>query len=361
MTENLFDPLDQFRSVASAQQLQRVGVMQGVRGAYFRHPRHDEVTDHIDDLLALLLEHRDPRLPAGQHEGRGIAVIGEPRAGKTTMLRRIFQEHPAFPGYGQEGSRCPLVSVIPQGACTLSRFTIDTLRKLGMPVSDVPRQEQRIAHMVRDHMRLMGVKVLHVDEAHHITQPANAIQIKKIINVFKCLMIDDEWPIGLVFSGIPEIIGAIRQDRQLQARFKFIFMAGLTVAADARKIGGIVRQLAGLAKLEIAAEHVDALAPRLIHAGGYQLGRTIEYVQDAIEVRLKRNSRLAAEGHASDQPLCPEDFAQAYARSTGVQADDNPFVADDWEATDPFQTLDSMADRDGPPAPAKRSVRRKGG
>ncbi len=163
-----------------------------MRGTYFRHPKHKEVAEHIEDLIEHLLEHTDPRVECGSEEASGIAVIGESGAGKSTMLRRVFLEHPAFPGYGVIGSRCPLVTVKPEGACTLDRFAIDTLRKLGMPVQDVPRQEQRLAHMVRGQMRLMGAKILHIDEGHHITQPANSIQIKKILNTFKCLMIDDE-------------------------------------------------------------------------------------------------------------------------------------------------------------------------
>lgn len=342
------NPLDHFRKVASAEQLQRIEVMQRVRGAYFRHPMHDTVAGRIDDLLHLMIEQRDPRLKAGSHEARGLAVIGDPRAGKSTMLRRIFQEHPAFPGYGQTGSGCPLVSVIPQGACTLTRFTIDTLRKLGMPVRDVPSQEHRLAHMVRDHMRLMGVKVLHIDEAHHVTETANATQIKKIINVFKCLMIDDEWPITLIFSGIPEIIGALHRDQQLRARIKFVRLAKLTLATDTRKIRGIIRQLTELAGLAIEADHAEALAPRLIHASGYQLGRAIEFVQDAIEVRLKRNARPLEADPTVSKALIPDDFATAYARSTGVEEDDNPFIADDWQMIDPLRALIAEENQDPP-------------
>ncbi|ACB26714.1 TniB family NTP-binding protein [Methylobacterium radiotolerans] len=362
MSDMQDDPRDHFRKIFSAQDLQRIEVMQRVRGTYFRHPMHDCVVEYVDDLLALMIEQRDRDADPGSHEHRGIAVIGEPRAGKTTMLRRVFKGHPAFPGYGEKGSRCPLVTVIPQGACTLKRFTIDALRELGMPVQQIPRDEDQVAHMVRDHMCLMGVKVMHIDEAHHITQPANATQIKKIINVFKCLMIDEEWPVSLIFSGIPELIGALQKDQQLCDRFKFVRLAGLTTATDAKSIRQTIRQLAGVAELAISTEHTEALAPRLIHAGCYQLGRSIEYVQDAIEVRLKRNARLPADAASALRALIPDDFAQAYARSRGVEAADNPFIAVDWEATDPFQTLDGSEDRhvSDLPKPKRATSRKKG-
>jgi type II secretory pathway predicted ATPase ExeA len=361
MRDDIADPLDHFRSVAPEEQRQRIEVMQRVRGAYFRHPKHDEVAEHVDELLEHLLEHTDSRVKCGSEEASGIAIIGASGAGKSTMLRRIFLEHPAFPRYGVIGSRCPIVTVKPEGACTLDRFAIDTLRKLGMPVQDVPRQEQRMAHMVRDQLRLMGAKVLHIDEAHHITQPANSIQIKKILNTFKCLMIDDEWPIGLILSGIPELRQVLEGERQVARRLAFVPLAGLTVASDARKVGKIVQQLAGLAKLGFSTVQTDVLAPRIIHAGGYQLGCAIERIHEAIRVRLKRNlSRLSTDTPSPD-PLTLDDFATAYARKTGVEAQDNPFLAHDWEATDPFRVLngpqrtDDKGDR-----PSPRSTKKGG-
>ncbi|MCJ2094387.1 ATP-binding protein [Methylobacterium sp. J-072] len=352
MSDTLIDPFTHFRSVRSEAQRRRTAIMQRVRGTYFRHPKHEEVTEHIDDLIGLMIEVReradDPDITL-EHEARGIAVIAEPRAGKSTLLKRVFREHPAFPGYGRPD--CPLVTVKPHGACTLDRFALDTLRKLGMPITELPRQEVRLAHMVRNQLKLMGVKFLHIDEAHHITQPANAVQIKRIINTLKCLMIDDEWPVALIFSGIPELTAALHKDTQVGERLKFVSLDSLTMAEDGPRMKSIIRRLASVADLEVAPEHIVWIAPRLIHAGGYQLGRSIEYVQDAIECCLKRLDRVKPE---DAQPLCtliPEDFARAFARSRGVHAGDNPFVADDWEATDPFRALDigkTIADDDEP-------------
>ncbi|SEP41249.1 AAA domain-containing protein [Methylobacterium sp. ap11] len=367
MSDHVIDPFSHFRSVRSDAQARRTAIMQRVRGTYFRHPKHEEVSEHIDDLIGLMIEVRerqDDPDSAREHEARGIAIIAEPRAGKSTLLRRVFREHPAFPAYGRPN--CALVTVTPQGACTLDRFALDTLRKLGMPISEVPRQEIRLAHMIRNQLKLMGVKILHIDEAHHITQPANAVQIKRIINTFKCLMIDDEWPVSLIFSGIPELTAALQKDTQVGERLKFVSLDGLTIDGDAQRMGSIVRRLAQVAELEITPEHIAGITPRLIHAGGYQLGRSIEYVQDAIECCLKRLDRTTS-GTVTPSPLLvPEDFARAFARSRGVQADDNPFVVGDWEATDPFRALgtsSTFADDDRGPssrATAKFKASRKG-
>lgn len=350
MPETLFDPIAHLRSVRTEQQKKITTIMEGVRGTYFRHPMHDEILEHIDDLIGVIIEKRNPKMSEdteNAHELQGLAVIGEPRAGKSTTLRRIISEHPAFPGYGKLGSHCPLITVVPEGACTLPRFAIDALRKLGMPVKSVPRDENQLAHLVRDHMRLMGVKILHIDEAHHITQPANETQMKKILNTFKCLMIDSEWPVSLIFSGVPELNQALQLTDQLSGRFSFVRLQNLTIAGDARKIQSIIRNLASYADLEITDAHRAAIAPRLIHAGKYQLGRSIVFVQDAIENALKRYAHQP-DVDTDTKSLVPEDFARAYARKTGAEAADNPFVAEDWENIRLHAPLDEEVEENAP-------------
>ena len=68
-------------------------------------------------------------------------------------------------------------------------------------------------------------------------------------------------------------------------------LPNLTIVGDSRKIQGIIRNLSSVAGLEMTEAHQAAIAARLIHASKYQLGRSIVYVQDAIENALKRRER----------------------------------------------------------------------
>jgi hypothetical protein len=345
------DPFEILRSSRSDERRRRGAIMERVRGEYFRPPKHDETLEYIDDIIDRIVERRDPTIESDSentHELPGLVVIGEPRAGKSTMLKRIFREHPAFPGYGVTGSGCPLVTVVPEGPCTLNRFTIDTLRQLGMPAASIPRNEDRIHHLVRDQARLMGVKIIHIDEAHHITQPANSDQIKKILNTFKCLLIHTAWPIALIFSGVPEVSHALRLTKQLSGRFSFVHLEKITISGDARKVQGVIRKLAECANLTMSDAHRSATAPRLIHAGDYQMGAAIEYAQDAVENALKRIARATPRADGTNEPvvLLPEDFARAYARRTAALAQENPFIADDWETIRPLAPLDAATGDD---------------
>ncbi len=264
MSEGLTNPLDHFRSVAIEGQLDRIEIMQRVRGTYFRHPKHNEVSEHVEDLIEHLLEHTDPRVECGSEEASGIAVIGESGAGKSTMLRRVFSRAPRLPRLRRHRISLPPC----HGQAGGSVHTRPVRDRHPAQAWNAGARRPSSGAAVGAHgagpNAPDGCKNLAHRRGHHITQPANSIQIKKILNTFKCLMIDDEWPIGLILSGIPELRQVLQEERQVARRLAFVPLAGLTIATDARKVGKIVQQLAGVARLGISAVHADALAPRII-------------------------------------------------------------------------------------------------
>ncbi|WP_289014305.1 TniB family NTP-binding protein [uncultured Methylobacterium sp.] len=330
------DPLATIRNGLQAADLEIVDTMERVKAVYFETPTHKNVEAQLRIVLQQLLERRDPKLPAGPAnvtEARGFVLSGQARAGKSRTLGEVFRTHPSLPGYGDPEANCPLVTVIPQGACTLGRFGQDVFEQLGLPIVNIPtgkNYELKLAHMIRKRLKIRGVKILHVDEAHHVTEPANRKEIKKIVNMFKYLLIHLDWPVSVILSGIPALVAAIRRDTQLSGRMSFMPATGLFPRKDGHRIQHVVGELASVAGLTIEASDLAAVAPRLIHAGDRQLGRSIEITYDAI--------RLALEG--GEATLTLRTFARAYLRSRGVAPDHNPFLARDWRLTDPLLVLD---------------------
>ncbi|MCB4803708.1 hypothetical protein QO001_003901 [Methylobacterium brachiatum] len=313
-----------------------VATMERVKATYFATPTHGAVEKQLNVVLQQLLERRDPALPVGPDnvvEARGFVLSGQARAGKSRALSEVFRGHPSLPGYGDARADCPLVTVVPQGACTLGRFGQDVFEQLGLPIVNVPtgkNYELKLAHMIRNRLKIRGIKILHVDEAHHVTEPANKTEIKKIINMFKYLMIYLDWPVAVILSGIPELVSAIRNDPQLSGRMAFTAATGLVPKTDYRRIEHVVGELASVAELSIASGELAAVVPRLIHAGNRQLGRSIEITYDAIRSALTERQTA----------LSLHTFARAYVQSRGVAPEHNPFVARDWRLTDPLLVLE---------------------
>ncbi|WP_289016266.1 TniB family NTP-binding protein [uncultured Methylobacterium sp.] len=347
------DPLATIRNGLETADLEIVDAMERVKAVYFETPTHKVLQQQLTVVLRQLLVRRNPKLPASPTnviEARGFVLSGQARAGKSRVLEEVFRTHPSLPGYGDRKADCPLVTVIPQGDCTLPRFGQDVFEQLGLPIVNIPtgkNYDLKLAHMIRKRLKIRGVKVLHVDEAHHITEPANKREIKKVVNVFKYLMIHRDWPVAVILSGIPALVAAVSRDPQLSGRMAFTPTATLLPLKDVRRIQHVVGELSSAAGLKVEAEELAAVAPRLIHAGNRQLGRCIEITYDAIQ--------FALEGR--EAKLTSQTFARAYLRSRGVAPEHNPFLARDWRLTDPLLVLDEAPNR---PLLRARKVSRAG-
>jgi hypothetical protein len=330
------DPLGTIRAGLDEASLDVVATMERVKETYFETPLDATIAEELKKVLQQLVERPDTSAPASPNnvgEARGFVVSGQARAGKSRALREVFRNHPCLPGYGNREADCPLVTVIPQGACTLPRFAQDVFEQLGLPIVNVPsgkNYEVKLAHMIRDRLKVRGVKLLHVDEAHHVTEPANKTEIKKVVNMFKYLMIHQDWPVAVILSGIPVLVSALGRDPQITGRVAFKQTSNLVPKKDAKRVGHVVAELANVAGLAVAPDDLATITPRLIHAGNRQLGRSIEITYDAIRLALTRREKA----------LSPKLFALAYSAARGVAPDHNPFVARDWQRTDPLLVLE---------------------
>jgi hypothetical protein len=77
-------------------------------------------------------------------------------------------------------------------------------------------------------------------------------------------------------------------------------------------------------KLKLAIEPEDDLVARLLHAGQYEMGITLEILAEATEEALDRDAKS----------ITMTDFANAYAGRNLMPDDHNPFVSNAWHAID---------------------------
>lgn len=330
------NPFETIKSGLAAADINVTKVMKDVKKVYFEPPAHNAVLSSIKELLQDMVESHEL---SGSEENdreelRGLIIAGQPRAGKSRILKQIFRSHPSLPNYGKKNAFCPLLTVIPRGACTIKRFGADTLARTGLTVVEIPTgkdYEITLAHMIRDRLRMRGINILHIEEAHHITQAANAKEIVLVINMFKTLLIDKDWPIALIMSGIPELVDALQAEGQITGRLEVIDVPSLEISADAPHLKNILRELSAVAGLKVAKDHAAVIVPRLIHAGNYQLGRSIEIIYAAIRLALR----------SGETALTLDVFARTYRKTRAVAPDRNPFITRDWSKTDPLMLLAS--------------------
>jgi len=346
------DPTRPIRDAQPEDARRRSKLMEVVRSVIVRTHRDVQLRDAFDELLENLAERKDctnAHSVDTRPEGELLVVLGASGAGKSTAIERLILGHPLTDGkpINHPGSR--IISVTAPDHANKVELGRETLRALGYPLRRKQIDGPEIWRMVRDRVRSLQILVLHFDEMQHVVQTVNDVEMQKIRNVLKGLMVDRVHPVGIVVSGTPDVRSLIDADEQVERRGCFLEFGSLSAAADGRMIGNFVKVLAERAELTVDKPEIDKLVPRLIHAGRRQLGIVAKQIHRAIRFALRQG----------DKQLTTEHFANAYALRTGNLAPYNPYLADRWKDLDTSKVLVTSEEID-PEIQHPRSKKRKG-
>lgn len=346
-------PLFRLRELQSPQDRAQIAKLERISSTYLRLERDELFAANLKFVCDGLTTREDPNADlSGENRGeaRALVVVGASGAGKTRLLTRHFSRHPGFPGYGVPSANCPLVSVTVPSPCSLKQLGRVILEALGYPLERDLR-EYMIWDLVRRRLKEMGILILHLDEAQHVTQMANVIERTKLLNTFKGFLLSKEWRTALIVSGLPEVATFMSLDPQVRRRSRFMRLSALSLPDDNQTIFDMTCALAGKGEIGVLEGAISDLVPRLIHAANYQLGTAIEMITEAIGVALERESEQLGRHH----------FGDMYAGRTGCVAPANPFLAADWSEIDCTKSLQTGDGIDPLPALLQPKRRRKAG
>lgn len=329
--ESYESAVERLRASLPASEIALIETMERVKGVYCESNFDERLEGQFRQLIRTVASRKPLNLKdrkADRTETRAIVLVGESGAGKTSSLDNLFHRNKSLVGYGQIGSGCPLVTVSVASPCTLKSLGTSVLHVLGYPVV-----RERDANLIWDRVRRMlvenGVLILHFDEMHNLTDRAHVNDIDQIRKTLKSLMVSPTWPVGLIVSGLPSLVPAMRQIEEVRRRGRFIKVPLLTMPDENHIIGQLLKDFAGVADIEIPDGLEDEIGPRLGHACLNRFGTATEFVHEAIEACLQ----------ASQRRLTSDHFAEAYAGRTGCGDRMNVFLAPDWADIDPSEVL----------------------
>lgn len=334
-TEIDLDPAARVRAALPSETRRRSRIMEKVRHVYLRTARDTVLQGHFEGLMADLTERREPDAAVGIGaraellEGNILVVLGESGAGKTTAIRRLLSKHPLSPNYGRKVVGCVALTVRVPSPCSVGELGRTVLRATGYKVGRSRISGPETWGIVRERLQALGVLVLHLDEFQDAHLTLNVDEQTKLRHLLRSLLVDEDYPMGLIVSGQPSFETFLRPDRSSVRRGRWQAFGKLSLPADNGPVTKAVEALAKVAGLTVAADFGHAVLPRLVHAGCNLLGITIEEIHDAI--------RYAIAHRRSELDL--DCFADAFALRTGNLSPWNPYRAADYLTVDPTRVL----------------------
>lgn len=170
------------------------------------YPQAKIIISKLEDLLVYPKSHRMPNL----------LIVGDTNNGKTMLVSRFRDKHPAKDNPNGHHIIAPTIMVQAPPVPDEGRFYNAILDSIFAPYKSHDRTDKKQAQVIRV-LQQLDIKILIIDEIHHILAGSLNRQ-KTFLNVIKFL--GNELQIPIVGVGIKDAFRAIQTDAQLANRFE---------------------------------------------------------------------------------------------------------------------------------------------
>lgn len=207
--------------------------------------------------------------------------------------------------------------------CTGKLLGLEFLERTGYSGMRATATESQIWQQVRLRLRVAGVRFVWIDEFHHAMGRSGHTDLVKLCDNMKSLL-QTEWPVSLILSGLPAVSSFIGFDRQIERRSRTHPLEQLGFPGDARLVQGFVQEVvvkhAGMVMTKDIT--MPEFAHRLIVAAEGGLGSVVDMTRSAaFSARIRAGLSAAVE---------VRDFAKVYAEQRACSPDENIFLVQDW-------------------------------
>ncbi|CAM3369219.1 AAA domain-containing protein [Paracoccus aminovorans] len=300
--------------------LATAGTISALKGAHYSFPRATRLREGMEWMVTDYYAKAALRHP---FEARGLLVTGPSRIGKTTEIRRqIFSLNDGSTKM-PDGRSARFVSVVLKGLLSWKDLGIHTLREgLGYPAEGRLTQRE-VWDRVVIQAREQGVIGIHYDECQHIFPKATGEARVMILDSFKSLLKQPEWPLMLILSGVNSLVPHITSEEQLAYLLRPVSFSEIALHRpdDLTELVNLCHAYADKAGLGFANLNSRDFYERLTCACASRWGLVIELLIDAYVIALDQGGI---------EPGL-QDFCLAFTRRTGLREGYSPFSIDSYE------------------------------
>ncbi|MBQ1784206.1 MAG: TniB family NTP-binding protein [Gammaproteobacteria bacterium] len=174
-------------------------------GQWIGYPRARLILGKMEELLA------HPRVDRMQH----LLIVADSNNGKSRLLTHFAKQHPPSEREDGQAVHIPVLMVEAPPQPDEGRFYNQILERLFVPYRPSDRVDKKQV-MVMRLLREVGLKMLMVDEVHHLLAGSMHRQ-RAFLNALKHL--GNQLQVNIVAAGIRDAFHAIQTDPQLANRF----------------------------------------------------------------------------------------------------------------------------------------------
>ncbi len=199
---------DKTRELLGASDAERIEAIQ--TGSWIPYTRAKEVLDHMEELLAY------PRIERMPH----MLLVGASNNGKTQILKRFLNQHPADPNPAGTYAVIPVVMVEAPSSPDPGKLYDRIFEAINQPYSPrapIKEKEPTLFNVLEK----VQLKMLLIDEIQHLIAGGQVKQ-REFRNALKSL--GNILKISIVGAGVEEAFNAFNTDPQLSNRFEPEFL-----------------------------------------------------------------------------------------------------------------------------------------
>lgn len=282
--------------------------------AHYALPQQQTLENVFNSVTAQFMASRSLNRPA---EGRGLALVGGTRSGKSHAVKVLLEtfrakENPLGTGFDRSSIR-----ILVRPGMTWRHLGSAMLRELGYPSDLAHRSADQIWTRVESLLQRKGIFLICFDEFQHFAHEKNAAQLRSILDSLKDLMKRSEWPIMPIVTGVPPLAEILNHSKELTALMEPAEFKDIDYdEASIEEIDGIVVQYADLAGVDVSGVRDEEIYRRMIHASLRRWGRLIEMV-------IHTFAFAQVQGQMEIDKI---GFAKTFQRWTGASDGANPFL-----------------------------------
>ncbi|MBO9197534.1 ATP-binding protein [Rhizobium sp. 16-449-1b] len=296
-------------------------------------PEQRKIRDIMEKVEAFYLTtHNDPEVKReidvvvrgasrAAKDGHILLITAESQSGKTTMVNHYLDEHPSLVPFPIENDNTayPLFKVTAPPDSTMAGLGREMAMRLGYQLHRRVT-EPSIFEKVRAQLQVQGTRLVVVNEIQHVLDAPSIKGLRHFSDAFKNLLQEEDWPIHIIFVGLPEAKDMIKRDKkeQLEARVMHLALEPLSLNEHGEAIADMIDEVLAIAGLGSGTPLTNEFLARLFHGARDRLGLIFKMLHFAIEDALD----------SGDTEVVIEHWEDAYMRL--AKGGRNVFVEPEW-------------------------------